>query len=412
LDMAGLVSLAAFVFWVSAIYVDRDSELQWVSQPLAALAILANIHRFRFNQIPSSMLFLVILCGYFSITAVTADQDYLWGSFTVWSKFTLLAFALSLVLTGRAQIFVVLGALAASSIYVAYASYGSLLDTQDALSQANQTGRGMLLARTAGVFGNANGMAMFAVDAIVAAVILFFSMRNWFTLALAVLSCASASYLALFSGSRKAILGFGIVVLFVLWQGLRARKRAVATCLAAVAVGIGGVVWILNNPYMSRFSADDDSYQVRTALLQEALQHVQQNPILGLGYHGFEQVSASGLYTHSTPFELLCDGGIVALGLYIMLWGGLGRSFYKSIRSETDEAEVTLLYGLACCLGIQALNSVTAVVFEEPRFLILIACIAGYLRSKELQSRRLGIRSLGRPFLAGSPRREPSPTAF
>lgn len=387
-DLPGLLALAALIFSIPTLYSNTEQTSQRPFQLVAIIAIAANLHHFSIARLSLPMISLGVLWGLFSITAFSSQDADVWDSFTVWGKFTVLAILLSLMVCKRAQFLVVLGALAASAIVVAYSSHDALLRTQEAVGQARSGNGTTELARTAGAFANENTLGMYAIYSIMASVTLYFCTRRWFTLILCIASGASAAYLALFSGSRKAVLGMAVVIAFIIFVAVRNRKKMrLTTQLVVLAIGGALMAWLLTNPYLGRFDRGDDSYQDRNDLVQEALEYAQEYPLIGLGYQGFGNASKSGMYTHSTPLEILCNGGVLALAIYGLLWWGLARSLYKCLAMATDESETILLYGIACYCVIQIMSSLTSVVIEEPLYLVVTACICGYLRSKEIELR-------------------------
>lgn len=155
-------------------------------------------------------------------------------------------------------------------------------------------------------------------------------------------------------------------------------------------------MWLYNNPYLSRFDTAEESYQVRIKLIVEALKLWQQHPLLGLGYDGFARLEPFGTYTHTTPSEMLCNGGLIALGLYAVFWWGFYITLRRCMAGRKEMGEAVLLNGVAALLLAEALSSITAVTIGEPRWLVLMGCLCGYLRSRELQMQ--GEPSRLRPF--------------
>ncbi len=385
-----MLSLGFLIFLLPLLSYEELPSLALLISPMAVLTFLTNIHQVRVEQVHLSMICLAGLFGYFAVSALGQASNDIRVLLYEFAKFTGLALVLSLVVRHRRQMLVVLCAMAVSAIYVALASRGALTETQEAVNQALMSNRPAYLARTAGVFRNENDLAMFALDAIVAAVILYLSIGKTIALALAAPCIAAAVRLALFSGSRKALLGIGLVAVFAVWFLFRSRKRAVFSVIFVVlAMAIGGAVWILKNPYLSRFNTQEASFEERRVLLTESLEVWQHNPVLGLGYHGLERVSHSGAASHCTPLEMLANGGIVAFGLYAFLWWGLFRTAARCLAGERYQNQLVLLYGVAFMLLLQAINSLTFVSFEHPRWLALTGCICGFLRAKELELREL-----------------------
>lgn len=391
LDLVGLASLGGFVFSIPTVLMNAHLESARVVQVLAALAFLTNLAHIRPFQIHRAVLYLAAIYIYFGMTVAVGADTAVRETFTGIAKFAVMFAVLGLVVRQRAQVLVVLGALAVSAIYVAYASRGDVTDTRQGVQQALSSGRDVASFRSAGTLGNANLLAMFAVDAIVATITVLFCVRNRIVRVLSVVAALGAAYLALYSGSRKAVIGIGILMAFVFLLGLRMRKFSGRSFILTMLVMGGlGVIWVVKNPYLERFSTKEASFEERAGLMREALEVCREEPIFGLGYGGFAQRNSVGYYTHSTPLEVLCNGGIICLGLYLMLWWALLSGMFKCLAAEKDSKEIVLLYGIACLLTIEAINSATSVTLGETRWLFLIICLGGYLRNKEIQLQLAG----------------------
>jgi O-antigen ligase len=304
---------------------------------------------------------------------------------SVFTKYVAVAVALSLIVRTRTQLLVVLAAIAIAAIYIAYASHGQILGARRQLSSDVMSGRISSEARTSGVFLNENQFGMFGVSAIVAGITLFLARPKVSTAALGIGSTVCGGYLAYYSGSRKAIIGIGLSALFIMWMGLQRRKRFRAIVLmAALTIGAAVALVIYNSPYSRRFNVHEESFQQRLLLLDQAASAWATSPFFGLGYHQFQKANILGLYSHSTPVEMLCTGGLVALALYAGLWWGIFKSLRFCLAAEKGKVGHNLLYGTACYLMIEGINSLFSVTIEGQLWLVVIACFCGYLRSREL----------------------------
>ena len=407
-DWVGLGCLGVYLFYVPSFQVNQvfdNSLVSWLGLGLAGLAIGTNLRYLRSQQVGSAMLWAFVLCVYFSLTASYESGTGGSASILIYAEYTIIGYGLSMVVTERNQVLTVLAAVTVSAIVVFITNRGLMQASAEALDQAaeSQLAHGIGAARMAGRFGNANVMGMYALVVVVAAAAVFFSVGKVSLLALLGLPGACAAYLAMLSGSRKAIVGMVFVLAFSLWLALRQRKAlGPVAVLGALVLVIGGGVWLYYNPFLSRFDSQEGSLAARTALLGEAWESWMEEPILGLGYEGFAKTSSRGLYTHSTPFEMLCNGGIVAFGLYLAFWWQMCRSLRLSYRACDDPRQRLLLQWIACYLILFAIFSVNAVTYNSQFYLVLNGCFCGYLRSQELRARALGgqRRSLTRPGLA------------
>ncbi len=175
-----------------------------------------------------------------------------------------------------------------------------------------------------------------------------------------------ATLIVLFSflnaNTRGAMLGFLAGLALLIGGFLYDRYKAVSGVsggkLIAVAAGIVivliGLVYSThdsnlwrNVPGINRllaFSANDASINNRLIGWRIALKGFVQNPILGVGFENFREISDANYdprqlrggfsetyfdKPHSTPFEMLATGGIIGFAAYIYLlwiiWRGISR---------------------------------------------------------------------------------------
>ena len=392
-DLAGLISLGAFSFWMPVFVSDYSGAYAGIARlafPLVAVALVTQMRHFKSSQIGSAFIWSVVLVGYFSLTAAGAFYEGTRNPIRGYALYTAIAFCLSLVVTQRAQILAVLGGLVISAPCLAYLNHGEAQASAASMSQAAQSGASyQSVTRLAGTFGNANETGMFAVVLIVAAAALYFGTGRLSLLPVSGFSSLCAAYVAMHTGSRKAILGIGILACFALWIALRQRKvMGSLTVVVALISAAGAAVWMYNNPFLARFNAQDTSYLERSGLLRAAWDTWLQNPVFGVGFAAFVRVSgAFGLYSHSTPLEMLANGGLVAFGIYLAFWWRSLQSLRASLAACRDPKEKLLLQWIGCYFTAFLLFSFTSVTHDRPLYLVLNGCICGYLRSREVQAR-------------------------
>ena len=151
-----------------------------------------------------------------------------------------------------------------------------------------------------------------------------------------------AALLVLLSGSRGAILAlcFGVIVyLFVHRVNRRVLVSLVAVAMmgaVAVATRFGELALALFEDRVLILLFVDQFFSYRDVLFLEAIRAGLQNPILGLGLAGFEEVGTYGGYPHNMFLEAFAEGGLPGLMLlclpfmrYLARWlrgMGLGDS--------------------------------------------------------------------------------------
>lgn len=379
------MALGLFIASIPVCYLNASGDLAWVVQPLGLFAVLVNLPEARLRQVHPSMLALGALWCYFALTAFDTGVGYVSDFFSVFGKFVALAVLMNLMVRERSQVIAVMGALALSAVAVAYLSRVELLASRQMLV-ASTTAANLENARTAGIFANSNVFGTYAVLAAIAAVIVATSAKHAISLLIAIPALACSGFLAYFSGSRKAILGMALMCVLALWQAFQARpggRNRGLPVILAVLVLAGGFLWWRTNPFITRFSTSDASYIAREDLFHAALAMWQTAPFLGGGYRTFELHDVSGLYTHSTPMEMLVSGGLVACGLYLMLFAAVFRSLLISLRYERDPRERLLLFGIGYFWLALFLFSLFTVIIEEKLFLALSGVLCGYLGHKD-----------------------------
>jgi O-antigen ligase len=302
----------------------------------------------------------------------------------VFGKFVALVLLLSLEVRRRSQIIIVMSALAISTVAVAWMSRNLLSASHVMLGNTDLSRIGT--ARTAGVLANSNVLGTYAALAATAAVVLAASTRRLALVLIAAPSFVCAVSLAFFSGSRKAILGMALFCPPAAWHAVRARwdirNRASLVVLALLMIA-GGALWWRINPFAARFNTSEASYVVREGLFRAACSMWLEHPLLGAGYRAFELKSGTGLYTHSTPVEMLVSGGVLGLGLYLALFWAVFRSIWRCLSIEQAPHERALLWGLGHLWAAMFTFGLFTVIIEEKVFLALCGCFCGYLRHKE-----------------------------
>ena len=388
LDLLGHITLGLFILSVPVFYLNENLDLKWVSQFLSLLMIATNSHCLRFRQWHPSMVCLCGICGYFACTAFSGSETYISGYFMVYLKFVAVAIWLSLIEWKTSRLIIFVAALALSSIIVASYSSSDIGDSRLLIENNIATDK-LNTVRTSGMMANANAMGTYSIYAALAGLVLSFYSGRALLISIVIPCVLSSCYLALYSGSRKAIIGLVILIVYAIWRiGMKNenfRSNPILASITTLTILAGGMAWLLMNPFASRFSTDEGSYIARDALILSGLAIWRENPIFGLGYHGYEQVDVDRLYTHSTPVELLSNGGIVACGLYVAFWWYLYRSVRTCLNVETDLKERSVLLGIGVYILILFINSLFTVYIEDPIYLVLAAFLCGTLRHREIE---------------------------
>ncbi len=266
-----------------------------------------------------------------------------------------------------------LGGAFAAACLVALAELATGRHLPSARGEAGQD----IIFGAASFFGNENNFAIFlalAMPWFLALPVVYRDAR------LRILGTAGAlvsgGFLVL-TGSKTALLAFGIVLLVLLvvvGADRQQRGRIVAAgAVAAVAIllvvpsVLGTGLIPLDQRTVTKFDfgllaqqveTGQGSGGVRTALLEEGLGLVGQTGGLGVGA-GQAEVEVRALDSfpgvgnlHNWWLEVLVNGGIVAFGLYLAFFFGLVRGTFRAARRGTDP--LVRYFGLASLLGLAA----------------------------------------------------------
>lgn len=130
----------------------------------------------------------------------------------------------------------------------------------------------------------------------------------------------------------------------------------------------------------------DQSLSDRVRLWRFALERVRERPLFGWGFYTFgyqlsTRLAQRGLFTtyanaHSQYLQMLHDGGLVGLALFLAAALMLSRAAWVRVRNGSLEA-----CGLAASLAGVLLNSLTQVVLIDQRYYASVAMAVGLLLS-------------------------------
>ncbi|MGH7456175.1 MAG: O-antigen ligase family protein, partial [bacterium] len=185
--------------------------------------------------------------------------------------------------------------------------------------------------QTKGITGNPNDFAYLILLTIPA--LLYFWQKNASlqrrSALLALIAFMTLGILA--SGSRKAFVGF--VVLILLWMWMCFKKEILRKPGLAVSMFIilGAVFlttnYMLANTYMGkRFKTDlvekkaPMENHIRIMLYQEGFEMIKNNPIFGVGLGNFQALSRVGTESHSDYIEIAACTGIVGFLLHFSIY--------------------------------------------------------------------------------------------
>jgi hypothetical protein len=177
-------------------------------------------------------------------------------------------------------------------------------------------------------------------------------------------------YVILLSGSRKAFLGIGLIIVywlaFVAFRDMKALKFSqklkglFLICAAGAAAYSTLYVYFKNSVLLARlitlFQRGSDT---RTEMYDTAVILFRDNPLAGIGLNNFRQVSGFGTYSHSTYAEAIACTGAIGSTIYFlpyvtMLFRYAKMTFSRNAAPSLLKQERVMLglFGLLLFLGI------------------------------------------------------------
>lgn len=209
------------------------------------------------------------------------------------------------------------------------------------------------------------------------------------------------SYLIIFTGSRKAIIGFAsLPILLYITYFIKIGKRHLfrILCLTILLLGflIGFSIYLTQTPFYYRIQSfqeliissdintvEDGSLINRFYFYKMAYHLWKQHPILGVGNDQFRYYTGvyfpllRSTYSHSNYMEILADFGIVGFILYYLIYLAIFRNLFRLWRLDlikNDSSVLILLTVLMIQLTISELAWVT--YLEKLTWVLLTIVIA------------------------------------
>lgn len=243
---------------------------------------------------------------------------------------------------------------------------------------------GMTLLRASGPFPDPHMFSYYVGMAAPLAFSLYFWDRSWRWLLVGILLLIAD----LLSFSRGGYIGLmfsiGVVVAGLFWSSLFSLRRALLLCGIIAAVLILGVSTPLGTRFLSSFSSDDGSNTERLRLWQEALVHIGERPLLGVGLGNYPLLVKPGagyrepIYAHNLFLDIALELGIVGLSLFLGFVGLVARSLFRVFSKTRDQGALFLLASLAVFLGHSFFETPMFSVHVLPALLLILALGVSY----------------------------------
>lgn len=363
--------------------------LSFIPQALAALgAGLALLTlRKRIPSVHAAMLAYVGLVLFWGITLLSEPE--LWSDYQTLLKVCVLALACHVVFRSPGALLLLFGTYCATGAITLLLNWHQLQALSSSMATLSEKDR------FAGTFENANTAGMYGVMLMLSGIIVWFNSRRWWRWPLVLLGLAAGLTMCFFSGSRKAMLGLGVLLLLFPWMsstgqpqtGLGGGRPWVRIAvLLAVSLVAGGLLFSklpfverLLSPFTEGVSAESSS-DVRYGMLVKALELFAAHPLFGCGFEGFSRLSEFGVYSHTTFGEVLCNGGLFGTGLLVVFYLLPALQLPRLMSRRASGERARLAVGLFAFWGIFTLLSFFAVLFDSREFVPIYAGVCGYLQ--------------------------------
>lgn len=355
-----------------------------VASCLAALAFVVRIPRIHIG-----ILAFATLLVFWGITLV--DYRSVWVLFQSFAKMSVVAFSAHVLCRTRRDLLMLFGVFGATGLLSVALNWSDLIDLS-----ATVAGEQSLedKDRFAGTFGNANTAGIYGSTVLLVTLIFFFNRRGWFRWPVLLSGVGGGLAILYFTGSRKAMLGMVLTVLFLPLIATRARQGRRFPWLRVLLLSIiAAVICALlfdKIPFARRLVIElhegvdaEASSRDRWSMLLAAVRLWQEHPLVGCGFEGFRRLSGFGVYSHCTFTEVLCNGGVFGASLLALFYLVPGIQLARVVGLGRQNGDRSLHIGLLALWLQYVLFSAFHVMWTNADNLCLYMAICGYLSNQE-----------------------------
>lgn len=209
---------------------------------------------------------------------------------------------------------------------------------------------------TMGANNNPNTLGTLMVFGMFA--VMYNEKKGVFQLVEALILLALFLYIIIITGSKKALLGGGVFLL--IWiigflKDLKGKKLHYKITSVLIIAAICLIAfYYFTSTYMNTASFErmttlftSGSTKMRSEMYEESIDFFKRSPLFGIGYDQFRVLSRYKLYSHSTYAEVMADGGIIGMLLFITPILIAGFRLFK-LRKRTNTYTVWIFIALYC----------------------------------------------------------------
>jgi O-antigen ligase len=363
---------------------------QLMAVPAVGMAALACIFSGRIPRIHPAIIAYLLLIGFWGFTVT--DDSLEWANYFTLVKIAGVTLAVHLVFRTPRHLLLLFGVYAMSGIIALALNWSEITELRSAVDAGDATADA---SRLEGTFANANRAGVFAANVAIFSLIVFFNTRRFIRWVVLVCGVGAALIIGGLTGSRTGMIGLflaGVSVPIMATAGKRddLLNRATKTMLL-VGLGVGIVlVTLIQLPQFERLTRitqganADQSSAIRWSMAKECVRIWWTNPIFGVGFQGFQQVSAFGTYSHTTYGEVLANGGIIGISLIGVFFLLPAIQAMRVLRTTKTPELRRLIVGVIMYWLFFFLSSLVSVTYSSRDLIPVFAAICGVLQGSIL----------------------------
>ena len=198
-----------------------------------------------------------------------------------------------------------------------------------------------------------------------------------------------AGMLVVLSGSRGSMISVAVASMF--FFAINRASFGKVFVIAALCASIGVVVFLftplgvaISNAVEARIGAllvDQVYTSGRDQIYADAVDLAKEHPLAGVGLGGFMPITG-WVYPHNIFLELTCEGGAVALGLFLAMLAAFGCTIYR-MRERVHVTSLTALVMLLVASQFSGDLYDSRAIFLLPLFVIFAEEMAPVVRRKK-----------------------------
>jgi len=191
------------------------------------------------------------------------------------------------------------------------------------------------------------------------------------------------------AGSRDGtIVTLGAITLVLLYWVLRQPvRRRIWVAIIVLAVFVSLAYALYTSPltrrlvplasYLQGQTVVDTSLLERSQMLSDGIGLWLQRPFFGWGVDQYRVVSSWGTYAHNNYVELLVDGGLIGLLLYLVVYVSAFFSLVRSWRLSRDpRVTADVFWGITALAALAAFDLAGVSYYDKVNWLMLSLLIA------------------------------------